>query len=56
MNRVDIGSLTPHLGGEAFRYDPLPAQLVEKRNRLAFVNFDGDATRTLTFEEARALR
>ena len=22
---TDVGSLTPHLGGESFRYDPLPA-------------------------------
>ena len=54
-NRVDIGALTPHLGGETFRYDPLPAQLVSRRERLAFVYFDGIGTHTLSFDDARAL-
>ena len=54
-NRVDIGSLAPHLGGSTFRYDPLPAAMVSKRERLAFVYFDGSDTRSLSFEEARAL-
>ncbi|MBP0616202.1 hypothetical protein J6595_11465 [Jiella sp. KSK16Y-1] len=53
--RVDIGSLAPHLGGETFRYDPLPAQMVSKRDHLVFVYFDGKGTRQYAFEDARAL-
>ncbi|WP_226582002.1 hypothetical protein [Acuticoccus sediminis] len=52
---ADMASLTPHLGGGSFRYDPLPAAMVSKRSSLAFVYFDGWATMELTFEEARAL-
>ncbi len=52
---VDIGSLTPHLGGGSFRYDPLPAAMVSRRDRLAFVYFDGEATRALDFSAARGL-
>ncbi len=55
-NVVDIGALAPHLGGESFRYDPLPAAMVSRRESLAFVYFDGKATRSLSFEEARALQ
>ena len=33
--------VTPHLGGAAFRYDPLPARMVSRRQRLRFVYFDG---------------
>lgn len=54
-NVVDIGALSPHLGGESFRYDPLPAAMVSRRESLAFVYFDGDSTRSLSLEEARAL-
>ncbi|WP_206455490.1 hypothetical protein [Aurantimonas marina] len=54
-NVVDIGTLAPHLGGESFRYDPLPAAMVPRRESLAFVYFDGKAVRGLSFEEARAL-
>ncbi|MBO0903979.1 hypothetical protein J1C47_10020 [Jiella sp. MQZ13P-4] len=53
--RVDMGSLTPHLGGRTFRYDPLPAQMVSKRDHLVFVYFDGESTRQYAFEDARAL-
>lgn len=52
---ADMASLTPHLGGGSFRYDPLPAAMVSKRTSLAFVYFDGTATVDLTFDEARAL-
>ena len=52
---TDIGSVTPHLGGESFRYDPLPAKLVSQRDRLALVYFDGHATVRLNLAEAQAL-
>jgi hypothetical protein len=52
---VDTGALTPHLGGGSFRYDPLPAAMVSRRDRLAFVYFDGEGTRSLDFAAARAL-
>jgi hypothetical protein len=51
---ADVGSLTPHLGGGSFRYDPLPARLVSHRRRLCFVYFDGEKLRPLTFTEVRA--
>jgi hypothetical protein len=50
---TDVGSLTPHLGGETFRYDALPAELISQRRRLRFVYFDGKGLRPLTFAEAR---
>jgi hypothetical protein len=52
---TDTGSLTPHLGGGSFRYDPLPARMVTRRKRLRFVYFDGKALRALTLAEVRAL-
>jgi hypothetical protein len=51
---ADVGSLTPHLGGGSFRYDPLPASLVSHRRRLRFVYFDGEKLRPLTFTDLRA--
>jgi len=51
---ADVGSLTPHLGGGSFRYDPLPASLVSHRRRLRFVYFDGEKLRPLTFGDVRA--
>ena len=50
---ADVGSLTPHLGGGSFRYDPLPASLVSHRRRLRFIYFDGDGLRPLTFTDVR---
>jgi hypothetical protein len=50
---ADIGSVTPHLGGGSFRYDPLPASLVARRRRLRFVYFDGAAMRALGFAAVR---
>jgi hypothetical protein len=50
---ADVGSVTPHLGGGSFRYDPLPAPLVARRRRLRFVYFDGTRLRTLTFAAVR---
>jgi hypothetical protein len=52
---VDIGSVTPHLGGESFRYDVLPARMVSKRQYLCFVYSDGNALRRLGLADARAL-
>jgi hypothetical protein len=50
---ADVGSVTPHLGGGSFRYDPLPAQLVARRRRLRFVYFDGAGLRALDFAAVR---
>ena len=50
---ADVGSLTPHLGGGSFRYDPLPPRMVSHRRRLRFVYFDGEKLRPLTFTEVR---
>ena len=50
---TDVGSLTPHLGGEGFRYDPLPANFVSQRRRLRFVYFDGASLRALSYSEIR---
>lgn len=52
---IDIGAITPHLGGRSYRYDPLPAKLVSKRRRLGFVYHDGEALRAVSLAEARAL-
>lgn len=53
---ADVGSVTPHLGGGSFRYDPLPAQMVSNRRRLRFVYFDGQNPRALKLAEVRALK
>jgi hypothetical protein len=52
---ADMGAITPHFGGDSFRYDPLPAAMVSKRRRLRFIYFDGAAPRALKLEEVRAL-
>lgn len=52
---ADLGTVTPQLGGGAFRYDPLPAKLVSRRKRLHFAYFDGVAVRMLTLGEVRGL-
>ncbi|MFK8252388.1 hypothetical protein [Ancylobacter terrae] len=52
---TDVGAVMPHLGGGTFRYDPLPASMVSRRERLRFVYFDGRAPRDLTLAEVRAL-
>jgi hypothetical protein len=53
---TDVGSLTPHLGGDSFRYDPLPAALVSRRKRLSFIYFDGKNLRKCSFAETRNLQ
>src|SRR5262249_47248195 len=50
---TDVGSLTPHLGGGTFRYDPLPANFVSQRRRLRFIYFDGTNLRALSYAELR---
>jgi hypothetical protein len=52
---ADVGGVTPHLGGETFRYDPLPTPLVTRRRRLRFVYLDGRTPRALSFSDVRAL-
>lgn len=52
---VDVGSITPHLGGGSMSYKPLPAKMASRRRRLAFIYFDGKGARRLTFAEVLAL-
>lgn len=52
---TDVGSVTPHLGGTSFRYDPLPATLVSRRRRLRFIYRDAEGMRALSYAEVRAL-
>jgi hypothetical protein len=52
---VDVGAVSPPLGGGPMRHDPLPAKLVSRRRRLAFIYFDGAQARALSFPEALAL-
>jgi hypothetical protein len=52
---ADVGAITPHLGGDTFRYDPLPASMVSRRRRLRFIYFDGTQSRQLSLAEILAL-
>jgi len=52
---TDVGSIPPHLGGEGYRYDPLPAAMTSRRQTLAFVYAGREGTARLTLAEARAL-
>jgi hypothetical protein len=52
---ADVGTITPHLGGDTFRYDPLPAKMVSRRRRLRFIYFDGARLRPLSLAEIIAL-
>ena len=52
---VDVGAVTPHLGGASFHYDPLPARMVSRRKRLRFVYFDGQGLRALDLAQVRGL-
>lgn len=52
---TDIGALTPHLGGAAHRYDPLPAKMTSQRQRLSLVYFDGAGVVALSLAVAKAL-
>jgi hypothetical protein len=53
---ADVGGVTPHFGGDSFRYDPLPAQMVSNRRRLRFIYFDGQSPRALRLADVRALK
>ncbi len=50
---TDVGSLTPHLGGGTFRYDPLPSNFISRRRRLRFVYFDGQGLTAMSYAELR---
>jgi hypothetical protein len=52
---ADVGAITPHLGGDTFRYDPLPATMVSRRRRLRFIYFDGTRLRPVSLAEITAL-
>jgi hypothetical protein len=52
---ADVGSITPHLGGATFRYDPLPVRMISRRKRLRLVYFDGQQPRMLDLAEAMGL-
>lgn len=52
---ADVGAVMPHLGGASFRYDPLPASRVVRRQRLRFVYFDGQELRPLSLGEVQGL-
>lgn len=54
-NLADVGSVVPLLGGEGMRYDPLPAPLTSRRQRLTFIYHDGKAIQPLEFAAARTL-
>ncbi len=53
---TDIGTLTPHFGGDGHRYDPLPAAMTSQRQSLALVYSDGLGLRLLSLAEAKALK
>ena len=53
---TDVGSATPLLGGEGFRYDPLPERMVSRRRLLHFAYHDGKGIVRLHFAGARGLR
>jgi hypothetical protein len=52
---TDVGSLTPHLGGGTFRYDPLPSNFISRRRRLRFVYFDGASPMSLSYADLREI-
>lgn len=52
---IDIGAVMPHVGGETFRYDPLPAALVSRRRSLRFIYFDGAKVCPLSLAQVREL-
>lgn len=52
---VDVGSVSPLIGGEGVRYDPLPAKLTSRRRRLAFLYHDGRGVQRLDFAATRRL-
>jgi hypothetical protein len=53
---TDVGALMPHLGGASMRYDPLPASMITRRRKLAFIYFDGSAPRAFRLAQTRELQ
>jgi hypothetical protein len=51
---TDVGSITPHLGGESSRYDALPAALVTRRRSASSTEVP-TASAGLSFAEVRSL-
>jgi hypothetical protein len=49
---TDVGTITPHLGGASFHYDPLPGRMASRRKHLKFIYFDGRGVRALDLTEA----
>lgn len=52
---TDVGAVMPHVGGETFRYDPLPAALVSRRRSLRFIYFNGTKLCPLSLAQVREL-
>ena len=52
---ADVGAVAPLIGGGAVRYDPLPAGLVSRRRKLAFVFHDGSRVQRLDLAAVRSL-
>lgn len=52
---VDVGSVTPGLGGQTVRYAPLPEKLVSRRRTLRFLYTDGRRTVPLSLADAKRL-
>ena len=52
---TDVGSLTPHLGGDGFRYAPLPVQLVGRRRSLTFAYHSNDGLARFSLADVRKL-
>ena len=52
---TDVGSVTPHIGGQSYRYDPLPTKMISRRQNLRFIYHDGETLRELPFEEISRL-
>lgn len=52
---ADVGAVVPLLGGEGYRYDPLPEKLVSRRRHLSFAYHDGTQLVRLGFADARTL-
>lgn len=57
QSAVDVGSLTPHLGGGSFHYSPLPAKMSSRRDALTFTYHDEkNKLVPLSLHEARELQ
>ena len=54
-DHTDVGAVSPLMGGQGLRYDPLPKAFVSRRRRLSFAYHDGSAVLRIDFAAARAL-